>query len=305
MRLHEAHKRTLIESRYITPMPILEDGEAPRWNFKYDKYICRLIVETIYDKYIVYNLGPIYFNAFINKDNETPYHILDRTADIPSYLQETVIHKFKKILNSDPPVLNNVFNKILGTAKRMMTTSKQAGGTITSSVFDSIGYIESFGCIVAKENINIVHDISTAIIYRLVHNILINIFSVHNIQEDVIKITHVQTTSQICDYAMNAVEMHRFNEAKTEGTTFHPQIKEFVVNSCFPKFFEDNNIIFTVEKDALDIIVACVEQHMNNIIQDILQWKKHNGGQNELVTGDFKTVLLSDSYRFLFTLDTR
>lgn len=38
MRLHEAHKRTLIESRYITPMPILEDGEAPRWNFKYDKY---------------------------------------------------------------------------------------------------------------------------------------------------------------------------------------------------------------------------------------------------------------------------
>jgi hypothetical protein len=38
MRLEEALKRSLIESRFIEPMPILEDGEAPRWRFSYDNF---------------------------------------------------------------------------------------------------------------------------------------------------------------------------------------------------------------------------------------------------------------------------
>ncbi len=38
MKLFEAHDRSLIEASFIRPLPILEDGEAPRWRFKYDNW---------------------------------------------------------------------------------------------------------------------------------------------------------------------------------------------------------------------------------------------------------------------------
>lgn len=38
MKLSEAKERSLVESTFIEPLPILEDGEAPRWRFLYDKW---------------------------------------------------------------------------------------------------------------------------------------------------------------------------------------------------------------------------------------------------------------------------
>lgn len=38
MRLQEAHERNLMEARFITPMNIMENDEAPRWRFRYDNF---------------------------------------------------------------------------------------------------------------------------------------------------------------------------------------------------------------------------------------------------------------------------
>jgi hypothetical protein len=38
MKLSDAHSLSLVESLFVEPLPILEAGEAPRWNFNYDAW---------------------------------------------------------------------------------------------------------------------------------------------------------------------------------------------------------------------------------------------------------------------------